>query len=180
MIFLSRLSEVYLVGSALVCWFIVEFHSNIDLTFICLSLANFFIALYIFYGFCVLNLGIKSFRFSVFFLGLNPVMPNYPLMIQSYCDTIRHKYKELCKRRVWCATDGLKLTLQHAPEFIMQSQYYNGWKHDHYVTSVFVFAPYGTIVAMAFNGPGVIHDWEMAKMGDLYGNLESMFIKHVW
>ena len=79
---------------------------------------------------------------------------------------------------MWFATDGLKLTLQQAPEFIMQSKFYNGWKHEHYVTSVFVFAPDGTIVAMAVNGPGVLHDSDMAKMGDLYGKLESMFINH--
>ena len=45
----------------------------------------------------------------------------------------------------------------------MQSQYYNGWKHDHYVTSVFVFAPDGKIVAMTVNGPGVLHDSDMKK-----------------
>ena len=31
---------------------------------------------------------------------------------------------------------------------------------------------------MAINGPGVLHDSDMAKMGDLYGKLESMFTKH--
>ena len=105
-------------------------------------------------------------------------MPTCPLKIQSYCDAIRHKYKELGRRRVLCAADGLKLTLQQAPEYIMQAQFFNGWKHDHYVTSVFVFAPDGTIVAMAINGPGVLHDSDMAKMGDLYGKLESMFTKY--
>ena len=43
---------------------------------------------------------------------------------------------------------------------------------------MFVFARYGKIVAMAVNGPGVLHDSYMAKIGDLYGKLESMFIKH--
>ena len=60
----------------------------------------------------------------------------------------------------------------------MQSHYYNQWKHDHYVKSVFIFAPGGTIVDMAGNGPVVIHDSDMAKMGDLYGKLEFMSIKH--
>ena len=60
----------------------------------------------------------------------------------------------------------------------MQAQVFNGWKHDHYITSVFDFAPDGTMVAMAIIGPGVLHDSDMAKMGDLYGKLESMFTKH--
>ena len=85
-------------------------------------------------------------------------MPACPLQIQSYCDTVRHKYKELGRRRVWCAAYGLKLTLQHEPEYIMQAQFFNGWKNDHYFTSVFVFAPDGTSVDMAINGPGVLHD----------------------
>ena len=101
-------------------------------------------------------------------------MPKCPLKIQSYCDTVRHKYKELGRRKVWCATDGLKLTLQQSPEFLLQGKYYNGWKHDHYITSVFVFAPDGTIVAMAINEPGVLHDSDTEKMGNPYGKLGAM------
>ena len=81
----------------------------------------------------------------------NVTIPKCPLKVQSYCGTIRHTYKELGSRRVQCATDGLKLTLQQLPDFLLQSKYYNGWKHDHYVTRVFVFAPDGMIVAMAIN-----------------------------
>ena len=43
---------------------------------------------------------------------------------------------------------------------------------------MFVFAPDETIVDMAVNGPGVLHDSGMAKMGDLYRKLESMVNKH--
>ena len=47
----------------------------------------------------------------------------------------------------YCMVDGLKLYLQQAGDSIIQSHFYNGWKHDHYVTNIFAFAPNGTIIA---------------------------------
>lgn len=45
----------------------------------------------------------------------------------------------------WATMDGLKLYLQAAGHAEIQEKYYNGWTHDHYVTSVFCFCPDGTI-----------------------------------
>ena len=64
--------------------------------------------------------------------------------------------------------DGLKLTLQQSPDTMINWYFYNGWKHDHYIINVYVFAPDKTIVAMSVNGPGILHESNMKK-GDLYG-----------
>ena len=45
----------------------------------------------------------------------------------------------------WATMDGLKLYLQQAGSTEIQERFYNGWTHDHYVTSVFCFCPDGTI-----------------------------------
>ena len=37
----------------------------------------------------------------------------------------------------YCIVDGLKVYLQQAGDSIIQSRFYNGWKHDHYVTNIF-------------------------------------------
>ena len=49
--------------------------------------------------------------------------------------------------------DGLKLYLQQAGNSIIQSRFYNGWKHDHFVTNIFAFAPNGSIIACTLNAP---------------------------
>ena len=45
----------------------------------------------------------------------------------------------------WATMDGLKLQLQQSGNTAIQERFYNGWTHDHYVTSVFCFCPDGTI-----------------------------------
>ena len=47
--------------------------------------------------------------------------------------------------------DGLKLYLQQAGDATTQNNFYNGWTNDHYVTSVFVFCPDGTIPICCYN-----------------------------
>ncbi len=54
----------------------------------------------------------------------------------------------------WVTMDGLKLFLQQLRNAIIQERYYNGWTHDHYVTSVFCFCPDGTIPIAFFDVPG--------------------------
>ena len=58
----------------------------------------------------------------------------------------------------YCMVDGLKLYLQQAGDSVIQSCFYNGWKHDHFVTNIFVFAPNGSIIACTLNAPGTWHD----------------------
>ena len=55
------------------------------------------------------------------------------------------EYKEMVRSRhpnltdVWCTMDGLKLTLQQSGDALIQERYYNGWTHDHYVSSVLCY-----------------------------------------
>jgi len=74
--------------------------------------------------------------------------------------------------------DGLKLTLQSSGNCKVQERFYNGWTHDHYVNSVLVFAPDGTIVVCAINIPGCCHDSQIAHMGGIYQKLENQFDLH--
>ena len=72
--------------------------------------------------------------------------------------------------------DGLKLYLQSAGHADIQERYYNGWTHDHYVTSVFCFCPDGTIPIAFFNVPGSVHDSQVAEFGNIYDKLEGVFL----
>jgi hypothetical protein len=75
----------------------------------------------------------------------------------------------------WATMDGLKLYLQAAGHAEIQEKYYNGWTHDHYVTSVFCFCPDGTIPIAFFNVPGSVHDSLVAEYGNIYDKLEEVF-----
>ena len=68
----------------------------------------------------------------------------------------------------YCMVDGLKLYLQQAGDSIVKSCFDNGWKHDHYVTNIFAFAPNGSIIACTLNAPGTLHDSRLAHWGSMY------------
>jgi hypothetical protein len=63
--------------------------------------------------------------------------------IQEYQSAVAAKYPSLAG--VWCTMDGLKLYLEQSTDHVIQSRFYNGWTHDHYVSAVLVFCPDGTI-----------------------------------
>jgi len=75
----------------------------------------------------------------------------------------------------WATMDGLKLYLQQAGTGEIQERFYNGWTHDHYVTSVFCFCPDGTIPIAFFNVPGSVHDSQVAELGRIYHKLEKVY-----
>ena len=58
---------------------------------------------------------------------------------------------------------------------MIQERYYNGWTHDHYVTSVFCFCPDGTIPIAFFNVPGSDHNSQVAEQGKIYCKLEHVY-----
>ena len=78
---------------------------------------------------------------------------------------------------VWATMDGLKLTIQQPSTDAVQSRYYNGWTHGHYVSSVFCFAPDGTIPIAFFNVPGSVHDSQIADWGNVYTKLERVYVE---
>jgi len=71
--------------------------------------------------------------------------------------------------------DGLKLTLEQSGDAIIQERFYNGWTHDHYVSSVLCFCPDGTIPIAYINVPGSVHDSQIADYGNIYDKLEYIY-----
>lgn len=82
--------------------------------------------------------------------------------IKSYVSAISVRHPGLKNRRVWCSMDRLKLYIEESPNFYIKHRFYNGWTHDHYVTTVFVFAPDETIPISFFNVPECVHDSQVA------------------
>ncbi len=76
---------------------------------------------------------------------------------------------------VWCTMDGLKPYLEQSGDVVLQNMFYDGWTHDHYVSSVLVFCPYGIIPIAAINYPGCFHDSQTADWGTIYRKLETFF-----
>jgi hypothetical protein len=74
----------------------------------------------------------------------------------------------------WATMDGLKLYLQASGFLEIQERFYNGWTHDHYVTSVFCFCPDGTIPIAFFNIPACVHDSQVAELCKIYDKLEDV------
>jgi hypothetical protein len=93
--------------------------------------------------------------------------------VRDFQRSISAKYNLLDK--VCAIADGLKLHLQASRRSEVQNMFYNGWTHDHYVDSVFVFSPAGTVIACALNAPGCMHDSQIAEWGNVYSKLESVF-----
>jgi hypothetical protein len=54
-------------------------------------------------------------------------------------------------RDVWGTMDGLKVRIESAADFFVQSMFYNGWKSDHFVSAGLCCTPDGTIPAAFFN-----------------------------
>jgi len=93
--------------------------------------------------------------------------------IALYTDAVGAMYPLLSD--VWSTMDGLKLYLQQSGNTKIQARFYNGWTHGHYVTSVFVFCPDGTIPIAFFNVPGSVHDSQVAYWGRVYDKLEAVY-----
>jgi len=67
--------------------------------------------------------------------------------------------------------DGLKTPVQNHPDAMWENAMYNGWLHEHYVSSVFVFSPKGVIMMCTLNCPGSWHDSRVAR--EIYDTLET-------
>ena len=78
----------------------------------------------------------------------------------------------------YCMVDGLKLYLQQSGDSVIQSRFYNGWKHDHFVTYIFAFAPNGSTIACTLNAPGTWHDSTLAHWGSMYSKLQKCWEEH--
>ena len=98
--------------------------------------------------------------------------------VQIYKDLIQERHPHLKDSGIAFAADGLKLYLQQTGCVIIQERYYNGWKKDHYVSNMLVFAPDGTIPIMAIDAPGNMHDSKVADYGQVYKKLKFLYEAH--
>lgn len=96
-----------------------------------------------------------------------------PAKVEEYKQLVKEKYPALPD--VWASMDGLKTPIQQASTTKQQAYFYNGWKHNHYVTSVFCFCPDGTIPIAYMNLPGSMHDSTIAEWGGIYDKLQSLY-----
>jgi hypothetical protein len=96
-----------------------------------------------------------------------------PAKVEEYKQLVRDKYPLLTN--VWAAMDGIKTPIQQASTTKQQAYFYNGWKHNHFVTSVFCFCPDGTIPIAYMNLPGSMHDSTIAEWGGIYDKLASLY-----
>ena len=110
------------------------------------------------------------------------VLKNNPLAAIAVLSSAKvEEYKQLVTKKfpaltnVWAVMDGIKTPIQQASSTKLQSYFYNGWKHNHYVTSVFCFCPDGTIPIAYMNLPGSMHDSTIADAGGIYDKLEKLY-----
>jgi hypothetical protein len=71
-----------------------------------------------------------------------------------WIEAIAAKYPDLDND--YLAVDGLKLQLQKPGDDRVQSYFYNGWKSNHCICTLFAFAPDGTICACVLDAPDPI------------------------
>ena len=96
-----------------------------------------------------------------------------PEKVDEYKQLVRNKHEFLTD--MWCTMDGLKLTLEQSGDALIQERFYNGWTHDHYVSSVLCFCPDGTIPIAFINCPGSLHDSQIADYGNIYDKLQYVY-----
>ncbi len=116
------------------------------------------LSVYLRFGMCLI---IKTFRHNPLARVSTPSAEEIEMFKAAFSE--QHPLVTDC----WATMDGLKLYLQTAGNAYIQEWYYNGWMHDHYVTSIFCFCPNGMIPIPFFNVPGSVHDSQVAKFGNI-------------
>ncbi len=96
-----------------------------------------------------------------------------PTKVEEYKQLVAEKYPLLTD--VWALMDRIKTPIQQASTTKVQGYYCNGWKHNHFVTSVFCFCPDGTIPIAFMNVPGSMHDSTIADWGSIYNKLAQVY-----
>jgi len=96
-----------------------------------------------------------------------------PYEVASFQQATSAKYPLL--HEVWGTCDGLKLDFESTDSDRIQSMYYNGWTHGHYVSSVLVFGFDGVIKICGLNAPGNMHDSLLADYAGVYEKLQMVF-----
>ena len=118
------------------------------------------------FGHCCLNLVLYIHEDARIAMGPG-------VKIEMWKEAIATKLSDL--DGVYLAVDVLKILLQEPGDDRIQNYFYNGWTNDHYVSSLFAFAPDGKIPACVLDAPGSLHDSTVADFGGLYTLLTSIF-----
>ena len=94
--------------------------------------------------------------------------------IQEYQAAVEERHPML--ENVWCCFDGLQLEIECNGDQDTQRQFFNtSCKSSHFVMSLLVFCPDGTIPIAVFNVPGCVHDSKIATIGGVYDKLENIY-----
>ena len=125
-----------------------------------------------------------SWYLSFGHLVLQKVWPNIPESqvsfpqdheILTFSKIVTTQYPSL--PGAFAMVDGLKLLIHTSGDKVTDNAYYNGWTCDHYVSSLFMFVPDGTICFCVLNCPGSWHDSFVAHIGNFYATLKSKLPK---
>jgi hypothetical protein len=123
-----------------------------------------------------LHFGLSMTNLAAEVLKNNPLaaikIPSHD-KVEEYKQLVTSKYPALTN--VWASMDGLKTPIQQASTTKQQGYFYNGWKHNHFVTSVFCFCPDGTIPIAYMNLPGSMHNSTIADWGGIYDKLALLY-----
>jgi hypothetical protein len=76
---------------------------------------------------------------------------------------------------VWGTLDGINLKIQSTKGDKVQSIFYIGWTHGHYVSNIFVFGMDGMIRICGLNAPGMMHDSLLADNSHVYQKIKQIF-----
>ncbi|KDR70605.1 hypothetical protein GALMADRAFT_50277, partial [Galerina marginata CBS 339.88] len=71
----------------------------------------------------------------------------------------------------FASIDGLNLAVQTSKDEEIENATFNGWLHKHFISTVLVFSPLGTIIAARTNAPGSWHDTHVAQ--PIYEKLQT-------
>lgn len=94
-----------------------------------------------------------------------------PQEIQQYQSLIEARHPHLRPRGIFGFIDGLQLRCKNHSNPAIQNAFYNGHKHDVFISNIVVIAPDGTVCMAVVNHPGSHHDAKVAKR--VYGMLET-------
>jgi DDE superfamily endonuclease len=109
------------------------------------------------------------------FVALRDFAPKIPATdkVRQYMEAFGRRYPHVAS--VAFAADGMKLPIEPPGHDLKQNKFYNGWKHGHFITNVFVFAADGSIPVCALNSPGCLHDCTNADYGKIYEKLQDVY-----
>ena len=110
-------------------------------------------------GYAVLQLLSKYVRFGrrillFFLMGVEEAKIKLLMddMIRIFREVIQTKYPTV--QHFWGSMDGVKLQIEKPGDDVVQSHFYNGWTHSHYVANLFLFTPNGCICDAYINSRG--------------------------